>query len=216
MTHYLRSKHDVILIGCGTAIADDPSLNCRIDGVGGYGGDGLQGQPRPVVLDPRGRWDVSGESKVIKLAKEGRGKAPWVLVLEDVIVQEPKKLKEKQMLLEGVGGRVFSLTKKQEQEDGSMNWDTILSLLAGEGVKSVMVEGGGTVINDLLSPRYLHLVDSVIITVAPTWLGKGGVTVIPDERRDDQEKKIPVGRLKEVHWVPSGDDVVLCGRPDVI
>lgn len=38
MTHYLRSQHDGILVGIGTAMADNPSLNCRLDGVGGYGG----------------------------------------------------------------------------------------------------------------------------------------------------------------------------------
>src|SRR4051812_7789929 len=52
MTHYLRSKHDAILVGVGTAIADDPGLNCRLHGVGGYGGQGLEGQPRPLILDP--------------------------------------------------------------------------------------------------------------------------------------------------------------------
>jgi hypothetical protein len=33
MTHYQRSRHDGILIGVGTAVEDNPSLNCRIVGV---------------------------------------------------------------------------------------------------------------------------------------------------------------------------------------
>ena len=44
MTHYLRSKHDAIVIGVGTATADDPGLNCRLEGVGGFGGLGWEGQ----------------------------------------------------------------------------------------------------------------------------------------------------------------------------
>src|ERR1700760_2352675 len=68
MTHYLRSRHDAILIGEGTMRADNPGLNCRIEGVGGYGGEGLEGQPRPIVLDPNLRWDFSSDSKVLALA----------------------------------------------------------------------------------------------------------------------------------------------------
>jgi hypothetical protein len=34
MTHYLRSRYDAILIGVGAAVADDPSLNCEIKGLG--------------------------------------------------------------------------------------------------------------------------------------------------------------------------------------
>ena len=67
MTHYLRSRHDAILIGVGTAVADNPSLNCRLEGVGGYGGRNLEGQPRPVVVDPTARWDFSEDSKIFQL-----------------------------------------------------------------------------------------------------------------------------------------------------
>ncbi|KAF1957146.1 bacterial bifunctional deaminase-reductase [Byssothecium circinans] len=202
MTHYLRSRHSAILVGCGTAIADDPSLNCRIEGVGGYGGQGLQGQPRPVVLDPRGRWALSEESKVVRLAREGRGRAPWVFTVGDVEGG-------RRAVLEGVGGRFIKI----ESEEGRMDWGDALRVLGEEGVESVMVEGGGDVINTLLSPEHFGLVDSVIVTMAPTWLGKGGVAVIPEERRDGQGHKIAVGRLRDVKWVPLGDDVVLCGRP---
>ncbi|KAK4945662.1 hypothetical protein LTR28_007989 [Elasticomyces elasticus] len=82
MTHYLRSRHDAILIGVGTAIADDPSLNCRLEGVGGYGGEGLDGQPRPVIVDPALRWKWTESSKIFQLAKHGRGRTPWIVTQE--------------------------------------------------------------------------------------------------------------------------------------
>ncbi|KAF2635389.1 bacterial bifunctional deaminase-reductase [Massarina eburnea CBS 473.64] len=208
LTHYLRSQHTAILIGCGTAIADDPSLNCRIEGVGGYGGEGLEGQPRPVVLDPWGRWDVSSESQVVKLAREGRGKAPWVVCMGDVG-------EERQNVLKDVGGKFLPLGDMVEGRGGAgvWSWKNILELLWNEGVESVMVEGGGSVINALLEPESVGCVDSVIVTVAPVWLGKGGVAVVPEERRDGEGKKIAVGRLRDVRWVPLGEDVVVCGRP---
>ncbi|CAO2655738.1 Nn.00g045410.m01.CDS01 [Neocucurbitaria sp. VM-36] len=202
MTHYLRSKHDAILIGVGTAVADNPSLNCRIEGVGGYGGQGLAGQPRPVVVDPKGRWDFDAESKVMKLAQEGKGRAPWLVT--GVAIGE-----EKRDSLESIGGKVLKLPSSSTS---SISWSVILQALADEGVRSVMIEGGGVVINDLLSAENINLIDSVIVTIAPTWLGEGGVRVCPKERIEDG-RRLPVGRLKDVKWVPLGEDVVLCGHP---
>ena len=203
MTHYLRAHHSAILIGAGTAVADDPSLNCRLAGVGGYGGEGLQGQPRPVVLDPRAVWEVNRGSKVIRLAREGRGRAPLVLAGTQ---SSPEKIK----VLEEVGGRVVVVPTR---ESGRFDWEDVLEILGKEGLQSVMVEGGGSVINELLGPRYVGFVDTVIVTIAPVWLGKEGVQVCPEERRDQGGSKIAVGRLSDVKWVPLGDDVVLCGRP---
>ena len=74
-----------------------------------------------------------------------------------------------------------------------------------------MIEGGGAVINGLLAPSNIGFVDTVIVTIAPVWLGKGGVQVCPDER-DRGGNKVPVARLRDVKWVPLGDDVVVCGN----
>jgi len=202
MTHYLRSKHDAILIGVGTAVADNPSLNCRIEGVGGYGGEGLDGQPRPIVVDPKGRWAFSAESKVLKLVSEGKGRAPWIVTTGGI--DEGRR-----ELLESVDGKVLEFS----ESEGSILWSQILDRLAGEGVRSVMIEGGGAVINELLSSANISLVDSVIVTIAPVWLGKGGVQVCPDAKVEDG-RRLPVSRLKDIKWVPLGEDVVLCGYPD--
>ncbi|KAJ4381512.1 2,5-diamino-6-(ribosylamino)-4(3H)-pyrimidinone 5'-phosphate reductase [Didymella sp. IMI 355093] len=201
MTHYLRSKHSAILVGVGTAIADNPSLNCRFEGVGGYGGEGLMGQPRPVVIDPQARWQWSAESKVIKLAREGKGRAPWVFTMGDVD-EEGKKV------LESVGGEV--VVAGAQPSSRRMSWGYILNELERRDMESVMIEGGGAVINDLLAPRNVRFADTVIVTIAPVWLGKGGVQVCPNEREEDGNK-VPVARLQDVKWVPLGDDVVLCG-----
>lgn len=207
MTHYLRSRHDGILIGVGTAVADDPGLNCRIAGVGGYGNEGLNGQPRPVVIDPSARWDFSDDSKLFQLCREGRGRAPWIVTALD---QPPP---EKQALLEKYGGRFISLEMpKSEAGRHQINWHDLLVTLKSNGLLSVMVEGGGQVINSLLSPSHMSLLNSVIVTIAPTWLGQGGVVVSPARRFDDGGNAISAARLTNVKWYPFGEDVVLCGQ----
>lgn len=207
MTHYLRSRHDAILIGVGTAVADDPGLNCRIAGVGGYGGQGLQGQPRPIVIDPSARWDFTENSKILTLAREGRGRAPFILTGTQSIPAEKKAL------LERHGGKFISLdVVTSETEERRMDWTTLLKALSKEGLKSVMIEGGATIINSLLEPSYQNLIDSVIVTIAPTWLGQGGVVVSPTRRFNEQGVAIPASRLTDVKWYPFGEDVVLCGR----
>ncbi|APA12079.1 hypothetical protein sscle_08g068490 [Sclerotinia sclerotiorum 1980 UF-70] len=184
MTHYLRSKHDAILIGVNTAIADNPSLNCRLEGVGGYGGgDTLKGQPRPVIIDPKGRWEFGKESKIFGLVKDGKGKAPWIITAQ----QESKISSQKRNLLDAAGGKFLFVTT---DETGKFSWCDILRALRDEDIESLMIEG---------------------VTIAPVWLGKGGVVVTPE--RENREKEAL--RLKGVKWIPLGQDVVCCGRVSI-
>lgn len=210
MTHYLRSRHDGILIGVGTALADDPGLNCRIAGVGGYGGEGLESQPRPIVIDPSLRWDFSEESKLFQLCREGRGRGPWIVTT----VREPPS--ENVALLTKYGGQfIFLNIPTSESGNHRIDWKQLLLALRTKGLRSVMIEGGGHVINSLLEPSYMALIDRVIVTIAPTWLGQGGVVVSPARRFDGEGNPISAARLKNVQWYPFGEDVVLCGQVNV-
>jgi 2,5-diamino-6-(ribosylamino)-4(3H)-pyrimidinone 5'-phosphate reductase len=208
MTHYLRSRHDAILVGVGTAVADDPGLNCRIDGAGGYGGEELDGQPRPIVLDPSGRWGVSGKSKVLELAREGKGRAPFVLVARGTNVDGDRREG-----LEGAGGKYIVVGGEEDgRHSKKLKWRDILRTLSAEGLRSVIIEGGGAVINSLLQPENFELVNSVIVTIAPTWLGVGGVVVSPPRRLDGDSNPMAAARLHHVRWYPFGEDVVMCGN----
>ncbi|KAF7591713.1 2,5-diamino-6-(ribosylamino)-4(3H)-pyrimidinone 5'-phosphate reductase [Aspergillus hancockii] len=208
MTHYLRSRHDAILIGVGTAVADNPGLNCRIEGVGGYGGDGLTGQPRPIVVDPSARWDFTADSKILELVREGQGRAPFIIIASGVTPPAGKR-----ELLEGHGGKFIELNGGSTGEGVQrLDWGVLLRCLWEEGLRSVMIEGGGTIINSLLEPGNAGLIDSVIVTIAPTWLGQGGVVVSPPRRVDARGDAVAASRLRDVRWYPFGEDVVLCGR----
>ena len=203
MTHYLRSRHDAILIGVGTATADDPGLNCRLEGVGGFGGLGWEGQPRPVIIDPGARWLITPESRIIKTVREGKGKGPWVIIAPGFSM-DPTRLE----MLKFYGGKYLGLTEFDKR--WRLRWEAILKALAAEGIRSVMIEGGGKVINDLLHADHTHLIDSVIVTIAPTYLGRGGVLVSPAPKHDATGRPQPVLRFKDVKWQPMGQDVVMC------
>lgn len=208
MTHYLRSRHAAICVGVGTAIADDPGLNCRL-------APSLpseqQHQPRPIVIDPAAKWGLTEDAKVLHLARSGLGLAPFILVSSRLtpLFEDDGALAAQRALLERHEGKYIPL---EHEIDGRFTWDSILKAVSNEGLDSIMIEGGGKIINSLLSLPNNELIDSVIITIAPTWLGQGGVVVSP--ARDpgpDGEPFAPI-RLTGASWYPLGEDVVLCGK----
>ncbi|KAI0848308.1 putative riboflavin biosynthesis protein Rib7 [Daldinia vernicosa] len=245
MTHHLRSRHDAICVGVGTAIADDPGLNCRLAadappletsptgdtaGVGALLGlasistkqsviDETNSavtarQPRPIVIDPRLRWDFTSSSKVMKLARAGKGLAPYI------ITAIPNPPEDKKKLLQDHGGKFIILTQPQNAVSDSdvgpnnrrFDWRAILAAVRNEGLQSIMIEGGGEVINSLLSQENSQLIDSVIITIAPTWLGQGSVVVSPPRSVNHDGTPSPVARLSNITYMPLGEDLVLCGN----
>ncbi|KAK3323428.1 5-amino-6-uracil reductase [Cercophora scortea] len=195
MTHHLRAHHAAILIGVGTAVADDPGLNCRIAGAR---------SPRPVVVDPRARWALHRDSKVLQLARAGQGLAPFIVTAE----REPSA--GVAALLAEHGGKFLFV--EAAAETGRFSWADVFDVLGREGLGSIMVEGGGEVINSLLAEPECELVDSVIVTIAPTWLGQGGVVVSPPRTVGESGRPSAPLRLTGVEWHPLGEDVVLCGK----
>lgn len=129
MTHYLRSRHDAILIGVGTAIADDPGLNCRICGVGEHDKKSLHGQPRSIILDSSARWAFNEQSRILISAKEGRGRAPFVLTTN------PSPPAEASKLLEIYSGKHIPLPLSAlTMEHGRLEWKLVLQRLLQEGL----------------------------------------------------------------------------------
>ncbi|KAL7796586.1 dihydrofolate reductase-like domain-containing protein [Trichoderma ceciliae] len=201
MTHYLRSRHSAILVGVSTVLVDDPALNCRIAGVAS--------QPRPIVIDANLRWSPRRSDKMFRVCRSGAGLAPFVLTGVDDSRLPPASVE----LLREHGGKYIHIPATLSESTGRLrfDWNDVLAGLQAEHLTSVMVEGGGQMINSLLDPAYNDLIDSVIVTIAPTWLGRGGVVVSPDRVADAAGVPLPVARLSHVSWHPLGEDVVLCG-----
>lgn len=181
MTHYLRSRHDAILVGIGTVLADDPKLNCRF-------GDA---QIRPVVVDPHARWNYQ-TSQLRQICAAGDGLAPYIIVGQDTRLAE-----DAVAALEAQGGAYVAVPLGP---DRTANWVHIFKALHSRDIASVMVEGGAVVINDLLGSE---LVDSVVITIGPVFLGKQGVEVSP----------LAGQTLANVAWWRGTSDAVMAATP---
>jgi len=195
MTHFLRTKHDAILVGSGTAITDNPGLNSRLSDALDAPGTTLQ--PRPVILDRRQRWQQYPNSKVVSLAREGRGKQPWIFIEPYTFAfsHEPKGRYYEQNLL---GATIFSYHSLPD----------VFTILHEKGIRSVMIEGGATIINTLLQ-HHQDLIDSIIITYAPVYLGQGGVTVCPIKNFPDDAHAV---RFRKITWLQLEEDAVMCGK----
>lgn len=195
MTHFLRFKHDAILVGANTAAVDDPGLNCR------YPEATILEQPRPIIVDPHGRWKGIGK-KAYKLAAEGEGKPPWVITTSQTFQRNSR--------LHDIEGD-YVIVDEKDASNGAIDWEALLRTLFVRGVKSVMIEGGATVINSLLAQP--KLVNAVIITIAPTFLGQGGVAVSPAAAQTPETgKRSNAVWLDKPSWKQFGNDIVLCAH----
>ena len=152
----LRGRYDAVLVGVGTAIADDPLLLPRSPddaadehGPSGTGGPGAR-TPLRVVLDSRLRLPLT--SRLVATARSG----PVLVYAAD---DAPESA---QGALEGQG---ITVVRKGR---GRVPIPFILEDLAAREVTSLLVEGGGETLGAFLRGRHG---DKVHLFVAPRILG---------------------------------------------
>jgi diaminohydroxyphosphoribosylaminopyrimidine deaminase / 5-amino-6-(5-phosphoribosylamino)uracil reductase len=143
--HQLRAAHDAVVIGAGTAVADDPELTVRLEGFKGV-------QPARVVLDTRQR--LSPASRLALTARE----IPTYLVSPYRLRVELSAVGVRGVLAPGAG-------------QGRPEMAEVVAALAGLGLKRLFVEGGGEVAASLLRAE---LVDRLEWFRAPLLLGGDG------------------------------------------
>ncbi|KAL3233412.1 2,5-diamino-6-ribosylamino-4(3H)-pyrimidinone 5'-phosphate reductase [Nakaseomyces bracarensis] len=183
MTHFLRYHHDAILIGSGTVLADDPGLNCKWCPFEETASPHrmAENSPRPIIIDTKQKWKYTG-SKMQELYEQGMGKEPIVVVENEPTVRE-----------RGVSYLVYGESK--------IEWNKLFDrLLKDYNIKSVMVEGGAHVINQLLARP--DVVNSVIVTIGSVYLGENGVTVSPPDEV----------KLLDIDWWTGTADSILCAK----
>jgi diaminohydroxyphosphoribosylaminopyrimidine deaminase/5-amino-6-(5-phosphoribosylamino)uracil reductase len=148
MAHVLRGRHDAVLVGVGTVMADNPELTCRIDGF----------RPTPVVrviVDSHLRTPLT--SKLAKTAAE----APlWFLVRDgaDAIRRDA---------FVDLGATVLQVAA------GEVGVDLLdgVKALAQSGLTRLLVEGGGQIAAAFIRA---NLVDRIAWFHAPAVMGGDG------------------------------------------
>ncbi|KAI9105465.1 dihydrofolate reductase-like domain-containing protein, partial [Phlyctochytrium arcticum] len=157
-THGLRATHDAILVGVNTVIADNPSLTTRLvsKGLNGLGAE----NPRPIVLD--GHLRVPETAKIFSF-QHRPGYGPIIITAGNPQDQE------KQARLESLGATILCVPG--DSSTGRINMKLALQQLFSKfRVRSVMIEGGATVIQTVLKDETLDI-DLLAITIAPKFVG---------------------------------------------
>jgi diaminohydroxyphosphoribosylaminopyrimidine deaminase/5-amino-6-(5-phosphoribosylamino)uracil reductase len=172
----LRLEHDAVMVGIGTALADDPRLNRRPRIAGA----------RPllrVVMDSSLR--LRCDSRLVSSREDGP-----VLVLCSKSASERRRRR-----LASAGVRVESLNRRSD----GLDLGEALRLLGSLGVSRLLVEGGGELHASFLSRG---LADRLVLYVAPLLIGGRdsrplvagtGVRLVEDGRLVDDVRCSRVG-----------------------
>lgn len=145
--HMMRARHDAVMVGGGTARADDPSLTVR--------DLGISYQPVRVVVSRR--LDLPLMSTLARTAKE----VPvWLAHGHDADAELSRTW-------EGLGAKLLSC----DLEGAHVSPTSVLQALGQEGLTRVFCEGGGGLAASLLTA---DLVDELIVFAAGVALGAEG------------------------------------------
>jgi diaminohydroxyphosphoribosylaminopyrimidine deaminase / 5-amino-6-(5-phosphoribosylamino)uracil reductase len=168
--HHLRATHDALMIGSGTALADDPELTCRLAGLEGR-------SPVRIVLDGRLRLPPSS-----RLARGARKVPTWVIARAEADAK-------RRAALERCGIEVLTVPAAP---GGHLDLDMALAVLATRGLTRVLVEGGSALAAALLRAR---LVDRLVWFQAPLLIGGDGLPAIATLEADALAECLNLRRL---------------------
>src|SRR5262245_55344120 len=134
----LRATHDAILVGIGTARADDPELTCRLPGLAAR-------SPVRIVLDSQAR--LATTSKLTRTANQ----APvWLLCTQAA----PTDRRE---ALQRAGVEIIEVAAGG---DGRVDANAAARTLGSRGLTRVLVEGGGEVAASLFKAGLVDRISS--------------------------------------------------------
>ncbi len=148
----MRTDFDLVMIGIGTAVIDNPRLTVRLPGL-------TDRTPTRVILDASGR--LSLESNLVQTARD----VPLIVVVGP---QAPEARKTE---LAAAGAKVIEIGASS----AGVDLRQALAALAKEGYTRVFAEGGAEVAASLVAG---DLIDEVVIFRAPVVVGPNGVRAL--------------------------------------
>lgn len=140
--HKLRHQYTGIMAGVNTVIADDPMLNCRLEGTL---------NPVRIICDTTLRIPVS--SKIVDTAEE-------IQTCIAYCSGEPEKLEA----LEKAGCQLI----KTPLHEGKTDLTYLMKVLYQQGIDSILLEGGAALNAQALSS---HIVQKLYAYIAPKIVG---------------------------------------------
>lgn len=151
--HRLRASHDAVMVGSGTALADNPRLSVRLPGL-------TDRVPLRVVVDGRLRLPLTHD--LVARAREH----------PTLLVTRPDAPRERRNAYESAGVRVVDAGV---DSDGTLSPPAALRALGRLGVTRVLVEGGGTLAANLART---DLVDEIVWFRASRLIGGDGIPAV--------------------------------------
>ena len=166
--HKLRSKVDAILVGKNTVAVDDPLLTVRH----------TKGKnPIRIVLDSKGT--LSEKSKILQTSDKIK---TIIVVSKKITKSNYKKLNKFPVELIVMG-------------ESSINIKSLLRKLSAKKIKTILVEGGGTINWEFIKQ---NIFDELIVTLSPFLIGGNNAISFVEGQGFDKISKSPNLRLKFV------------------
>ena len=185
--HLMRAHSDALMIGIGTALADDPVLTCRLPGM-------MKMSPVRVVLDSKLR--LPQQSRLFATARD----TPlWIVAGEDAPAAGEEAARAH-------GAEVVRTLEK----NGRLDLHAVLNLLATRGITRLMAEPGPTLASALIEAG---LVDEALFFHSPMVIGEQGLpslephTVRLLEERLKRVSSEPVGPDRQESFERGSDHV---------
>jgi diaminohydroxyphosphoribosylaminopyrimidine deaminase/5-amino-6-(5-phosphoribosylamino)uracil reductase len=150
--HALRGRHDAIMVGVGTVLADDPDLTCRIEG--------YTSRPAPrLIADSHLRTPLT--ARIVATARET---PTWLLHCAGA---DPARLDA----LRDAGVVCLQVAA----DDMGIDPHAALATLAEAGLTSILLEGGGRLAAAMLRAG---VIDRLALFQAPAIIGGDGIPAI--------------------------------------